>query len=445
MELDAFGRFQAVLDPGPDDAAAAVLEVCPFAEEGPDEDALALSRFPEAEPHPEIGRRVSTYAGHVVADGYRERGSSGGITSWFLAELLGRQLVDGVIHVKPGSELASAPLFAFGLSASVEELVAGAKSRYYPIELSGAFELIRERPGRYAVVGIPCFIKAVQRLRRVDPVIDDRVATTVALVCGHLKSTAFAEYIAWQLDVPPDRLETIDFRHKLPGRPANRYGARVVGRIAGSGEDRTVVRAMEHIDGGDWGRGYFKYKACDYCDDVLGETADISFGDAWLPEYNADSAGTNVVTVRRAELDRLLRDGRRDGSLALDDISADRVAASQRSGLRHRRDGLAYRLDRTDRSGDWRPPKRVRPASRHLTRKERRLFAVRVRLARDSHHAFRRAREAGDLRLFERMMRPTVRAYDGVYGRRPWQRTVRRARSLPRRIARRAARLAGLR
>ena len=35
--------------------------------------------------------------------------------------------------------------------------------------------------------------------------------------------------------------------------------------------------------------------ACEFCDDVVGETADMSVGDAWLPGYVSDWRGTSVV------------------------------------------------------------------------------------------------------------------------------------------------------
>ena len=40
-----------------------------------------------------------------------------------------------------------------------EEVLAGAKSRYYPIEMSKVMDFIKNNEGRYAFVGIPCFIK----------------------------------------------------------------------------------------------------------------------------------------------------------------------------------------------------------------------------------------------------------------------------------------------
>src|SRR5206468_11182672 len=98
---------------------------------------------------------------------FRPNGSSGGLTSWVAAELLRTGAVDGIAHVAP-TDPAAGGLFAYRISRSLDELSAGAKSRYYPVELSQVLREIRERPGRYAIVGIPCFIKAINLLRRVD-------------------------------------------------------------------------------------------------------------------------------------------------------------------------------------------------------------------------------------------------------------------------------------
>jgi coenzyme F420-reducing hydrogenase beta subunit len=35
---------------------------------------------------------------------------------------------------------------------------------------------------------------------------------------------------------------------------------------------------------------------------VLAETADVTVGDAWLPEYIKDGLGTNIITIRSPEI-----------------------------------------------------------------------------------------------------------------------------------------------
>ncbi|MFO1060550.1 MAG: Coenzyme F420 hydrogenase/dehydrogenase, beta subunit C-terminal domain [Dongiaceae bacterium] len=413
----ALGRLEAFegpeSSPGSTIAAepAGLQAVCPFGAAAPDEDALAADLFPAAAPHPEIGRHLAAWAGHVAEGGWRQSGSSGGMGSWIAAELLRSGRVDAVLHVHPREPTeGDERLFAYGLSTTPEQVADGAKSRYYPVELGGVMATLRERPGRYAVIGVPCFVKAVRLLARQDPVVAERVAACVALVCGHLKSARFAESLAWQMGVPPAALQAVDFRHKLAGRPANEYGFALRSRGAAPGA-APLVRPMKELAGHDWGMGFFKLKACDYCDDVLGELADIVVGDAWLPDFLADSAGTNIVVVRRPDLAGMVEAAIAAGRLALRPIGADAVAASQRAGLRHRRDGLAYRLWLQDRAGRWRPPKRVLPRADHLGWRQRRVFRDRIALQELSHAAYDRARREGRLDLFLDAMRQPMRSY----------------------------------
>src|SRR3546814_7533354 len=90
-------------------------------------------------------------------------------------------------------------LLPLSISRTAEEIRRGAKSRYYPIELSAVIDQIRAVPGRYAVLGIPCFIKAINLLRAKDAVLRDRIAFTLGLSCGQLKSARMVESFAWQM------------------------------------------------------------------------------------------------------------------------------------------------------------------------------------------------------------------------------------------------------
>src|SRR5690242_379879 len=170
---------------------------CPFSPAAADEDQIAAERFPAA-PNADgrIGRFEAAYVGHAAETPFRPNGSSGGLTSWVAAELLRTGAIDAIAHVAPMDAKSSGGHFAYRVSRSLEELNQGAKSRYYPIELSGVLDEIRATPGRYGVIGIPCFIKAIHLLRRIDPVVRERVAHTLGLFCGHMKSRAMVESFA---------------------------------------------------------------------------------------------------------------------------------------------------------------------------------------------------------------------------------------------------------
>src|SRR5437868_4204629 len=132
---------------------------CPFSPSAADEDSLAAERFAGSSTRdPRIGRFEAAYVGHAIDDPFRRQGSSGGLTNWVAAELLRTGAVDGVAHVVPAARRATGRRFEYRGRRSLEELSAGAKSRYYPIELSAVLREIRATPRRYAIVGIPCFI-----------------------------------------------------------------------------------------------------------------------------------------------------------------------------------------------------------------------------------------------------------------------------------------------
>lgn len=355
----------------------AFARTCPFSPAAADEDAIGAALFPGTARDPQLGHHVANYVGHAAEAPYRDLGSSGGMVTWVAAQLLRSGAVDGVLHVIPVDPAEDGRLFRYTVSRTAEALLAGAKSRYYPIDLAEVLRTVRDRPGRYAVVGIPCFIKAVNLLRRQDPVIAERITHTLGLFCGHMKSARFVDSFAWQLGTPRKEVRAVDYRRKDPARPANWYTAYLSLRDGGA-------RSQDwwHLVDGDWGAGYFMNPACAMCDDVVAETADIAFGDAWVEPYASDGRGTNVVIVRSAAMARLVADGIAAGTLALDAVDARFVADTQAAGFRHRREGLAYRLTWPRRG--VRPAKRVAPSA-ELSAERKRLYRLRARIARWSH------------------------------------------------------------
>jgi len=409
--------------------------VCPFSDHALDEDALGAALFPEARPHPEIGRHLKTSVGWSNDPTDRLEGSSGGLATWLLRRLLEDGVVDAVAHVKPQRPGENGGrLFAYGLSGSVEELRAGSKSHYYPVEISGVVDAIRARPGRYAIVAVPCVAKALRLLMQEDAVLAERLAFVVGITCGHMKSAAFAQALAWQVGIDPDAIESVDFRHKLPDRPANAYGARIVGRTPDGGQ-ADVVLPMPEAFVRDWGVGWFRLNACEFCDDVLAEVADVSFGDAWLPEYVRDWKGANIVVPREPRTLAILEAAKARGEIVLDPTSADRVAESQRAGLRHRREGLAYRLQLRRDAGVWAPRKRVAPRADHIGPEQQRIYRLRGELAEASHRSFAEARVAGRFDVFTQAMTPLVDAYQQVRRRtQPKKALTARAKNAVRRV-----------
>ena len=386
MRFDAYGQLKPSGSRAWNRNAGSIVgKTCPFSSDAADEDELASALFPDAPAHdPATGRHVTAYVGHVIEGDYRQQGSSGGLVSWMASELLRSGRVDAVAHVHACEDPeASGRLFEYRLSRTEAEVRAGAGSRYYPVEMSGVLRTMLDQPGRYAIVGIPCFVKAVQLMRRCHPRLRERIACTIGLFCGHMKSARFAESLAWQMGVDAREVQRIDFRKKHPDRPANWYHAAIALK---NGEARG--HDWWPLVDGDWGAGFFMDSACNSCDDVMAETADVSFGDAWVEPYASSWQGHNVVVVRTPDLDALLREASDAGRIDLTPVDAVFVAATQAAGLRQRREGLAFRLARCSDP----PRKRVQPDALAPTPQRRRIYALRASISRWSHRMFRIAR-----------------------------------------------------
>lgn len=433
IAMNRFGAYQAQRTDrnGKVDTIDSVDRICPFSDSADNEDTIAGDLFGGGggAPHPKLGYCMAAYAGHANDGNFRERGSSGGMGSWLADALLAKNHVDAIVHVMAKNSGTGEPLFQYGISWDRGALHKGAKSRYYPITLASVLDTIRIRPARYAFVGLPCFIKAIRLTARQDQAFAKSVACCIGLVCGHLKSQSFAECLAWQLGIPPNGLESIDFRKKLPNRGANRYGVEVTGNV--SGRQVTHVAPVHQLFGCDWGMGLFKPKACDYCDDVMAETADVTVGDAWLPQYVGDSGGTNILVVRRPDVVSLLEEARSTGKVMLDDLSPDEVAQSQASGFAHRREGLACRLWLADSESCWRPRKRIVATPSAPESVLYRRQKLRIALGETSHEAFLEAKRRGDLTYFLNRLVPLGQSYLDIT-RPPLRRLVARLRSFAR-------------
>jgi len=351
-----------------------LARTCPFSPHAHDETELAARLFPDTFIDPWIGRYRATWVG-AADPATRAEGSSGGMATWLATELLEQGEVDGVAHVVP-TPADSGRLFAYTLSRTPEAVRRGAKSRYYPIDLDHVLREIRATPGRYAVVGIPCFIKAIQLARTEEPLLEERIVATIGLFCGHMKSARLARSFARQLGIAEDDLAAIDYRHKDPARPANWYRAEVHSR---GGE----VRQQDwwHLAEGDWGAGFFMSPACNWCDDVAAECADVALGDAWLEPYSSDGRGTNVVVVRSGMMARLIGRGMAEGRLDLAAVDAEFVRRTQAAGFRQRREGLGWRLARTGRRRAIVPRKRVEPDVA-IPARRRAIYAMRMAISR---------------------------------------------------------------
>ena len=314
MALDRYGLYRpagqpplARADPTPPSRAPARSRRTPPTRRGSPTAASPARRTAT----PRLGRFEAAYVGHAAEAGFRDggqlrrhgqlgRGRAPARAAWSTASRTWRPAgADG----EPG--------FAYRISRSEAELRAGARSRYYPVELSGVLRRDPRDPR-------PLRRRRHPLLRQGDPPaprrrgpadLAERIAFTLGLFCGHMKSARMVESFAWQMGARARRTcAASSTARRTRASPANWYVAEL--ELADGSVRR---RHWWDMADGDWGAGFFQSPACDACDDVVAETADVSFGDAWVEPYSSDGRGTNVVVVRSPAMLRLIEAGRADG------------------------------------------------------------------------------------------------------------------------------------
>lgn len=339
MKWNEYGFLTPVLS-GSCDNNGSCLSVCPFnpfpAEEVKTEDELSNIYLSEApNHHPSIGKYYGLYAGY--SNEFRMTSSSGGIATYVLTELLEQNIVDYVFSVK--ESLNPESHYEYAISKTKDELIAGSKTRYYPVTLATVFSEIDKIDGNIAIVGVGCFIKAIRLAQHSEPDLKNKIKFLVGIICGGVKSRFFTEYLADKAGIPIALYYKPEFRIKDISSTALDYSF-------GCYNKRTKeFKSVKMQTVGDmWGTGLFKNNACDFCDDVTTELSDISLGDAWIHPYLINGKGSNVVVTRSPLGYKIIENGINKRELSVNHLSTTDFLSSQNGSINHRQRCIGYRI-----------------------------------------------------------------------------------------------------
>ena len=262
-----------------------------------------------------LGSYLNCYVGYATDHDVRFDSSSGGLVTQLLLFALQEGLIDGalVTRMKKDNPLQPEPFIA----RTAEEISDASKSKYCPVPANIAFEEILEHDGKYAVVGLPCHIHGLRKAQELNKKLRERIVFSIAIFCSHGDNFFQTYSILNRLNINPKNVKRIDYRGK--GWP----GKLTIELKSGSRKEIPYIEYVELHE-----CGFFIPDRCLVCCDQVGELADFSCGDAWLPDFSADLAGTSLLISKNRESQKILK-LRLEIALRLEPISADMVAKSQ--------------------------------------------------------------------------------------------------------------------
>jgi coenzyme F420 hydrogenase subunit beta len=275
-----------------------------------------------------LGPWLSLHFGWASDPEVRHAGASGGVATAILQGALARDLIDAavVVGMDPDNALAGRPYVARTLG----DVAAARGSRYTTANVNVLLRTIRDEPGRYAVVGLPCHLQGLRRAQKRLPALRARVVFALGIFCG-LTCLPKATWIAARrAGVDPGSLTAVAYRG--PGWPGSL-------RLATRSGGVTEVRYPDYYD--DY-VGAWTPLRCRLCPDALAELADVSVGDAWDSGFQ-DGPGASDVIVR-TEAGRRLIDEIAPDWLTLTEATPDEIVASQTDTYHVKREVMRGRL-----------------------------------------------------------------------------------------------------
>lgn len=354
MEFNRFGEYNPILVLECSKKCGKCSLVCPFSADSENEYALGkdiFSNIPNIKYQREVGYYLNCYIGYSNVDGHRQNGASGGMATWILESLLINRYIDHVVCVTPNED--SEKLFKFAIFSDIQSIRGSSRSVYYPTEMSDVIRQIIQGEGKYAFTGLPCFIKSLRLAMKINKDLRSKVCFLVGLVCGQMKSKYYTNFIA-ALSGVNGRLKWVNYRAKKAGVPASNFHFHCRDENGNKGSI-SWNNGVSKV----WTNRWFTLNACNFCDDIFAELADVSLMDAWLYPYYLDSKGTNLLIVRSPLINEIINFGITCNQITVKKVQVNDAIRAQSGVLKVKGEELAYRIYLANKKGIKIPNKRL--------------------------------------------------------------------------------------
>jgi len=316
------------------------VEVCPG--RNVNFEKLKQKIFGEQESDKYLGHIINTYVGHSNNINIRHNSSSGGIISNILIYALKNKIIDGALVVKVSEE---DPLETVSYIARNEkEIIKASGSKYCPVSINTNLKEIIKREGKYAVVGLPCHIHGIRKAEELIDGLNKKIVLRIGLFCSHMVNFDGVDVLLKKMGIKKDKIK--DLRYRGDGWP----GSFSVTLEDGSTSSKPLVGSWNSY----WpmfSAFFFTPMRCLMCPDEACELADISMGDAWLPEYEQEKIGESIIISRNNFSEELLTDMKNNDEISIKQISSDKVKDSQLKNLIYKKDDFISRLNMLDSLG----------------------------------------------------------------------------------------------
>ena len=266
----------------------------------------------------ELGYVDSKYIAYSCDNGILKNASSGGLITQILIYLLKNKIVDKVV-VSKFFYSSKGPRAKAIITNSISEIYSSQGSKYCPVDFSEIICNIVHTNDKLAVVGIPCQIAGLRLLQNKYPSMKNNIKFFISNFCGGFKNYNNIRLLAKRNNIEFDKIKY--FRFRGDGQPGS--------LLIRDNKTEVSIQYPKYVSQ----TGISKHLRCHFCVDATGELADISCGDAWLPNYLKDDNPWSIVISRTAFATNLIEKMKHQKYIIAKNISIDDIILSQKANI----------------------------------------------------------------------------------------------------------------
>lgn len=289
------------------------LEVCPGHEV--DFKQLNINIFGKEPENILIGNYLNCYSGYSNDYDLRYKSSSGGLVTQLLIFALNEGIINGVLvtRMKKDYPLEPEPFIA----RTKEEIMEASKSKYCPVPANIALKDILDshEDEKFAVVGLPCHIHGIRKAEELNKKLKNKIVLHLGLFCHHSPNFFATKHLLQRVKVNPS--DVIQLNYRGDGWPG-------FVKLHHKNNELSLPNYVGFV-----GMHFFCPTRCLKCSDGVCELADISFGDAWLPEFSDDKIGTSLIISKSERGEKIVDMMMHRNVIKLEKINVERVVLSQ--------------------------------------------------------------------------------------------------------------------
>lgn len=266
-----------------------------------------------------IGNNLNCYTGHATDCEFRYNSASGGIATALLVYALDEGIIDGalVTKMKEDHPFIPEPFIA----RTKEEIIKARGSKYCPVPLNICLKEIMNSNDneKFAFVGLPCHIHGLRKAEMINEKLKEKIILIIGIFCAHTDNFLATQYITQMNNINCNEINKIEYRGRgWPGSMQVYLDDK--NKINIPFEKYIIVHELQ----------LFNPLRCMMCYDGLAELADLSLGDAWIPDIQKiDGNGTSLIISRSDISETILHKYLSKHLINLERISEEKALKSQ--------------------------------------------------------------------------------------------------------------------